>query len=101
MPSQSPRRRSAQESRLIEAWGRFGNSDELRRIWSGRCVRLDAHTTKNGEARVLPFTANIETILKGQLAAHERLKATGTICRFVFHRDGEDHHLPQGVGRRV
>jgi Probable zinc-ribbon domain len=32
VPSQSPRRLSAQESRLIEAWGRFGNADELRRI---------------------------------------------------------------------
>ena len=24
--------------------------------WTGRCVRLDAHTTKNGEARSFPFT---------------------------------------------
>ncbi|MGH9254244.1 MAG: tyrosine-type recombinase/integrase [Vicinamibacterales bacterium] len=57
--------------------------------WGGRCVRLDAHTTKNGEARSFPFTADIETILKGQLAEHERLKAAGTICPFVFHRNGE------------
>lgn len=57
--------------------------------WVGRCVRLDAHTTKNGEARSFPFTADIETILKGQLAEHERLKAAGTICPFVFHRNGE------------
>ena len=55
----------------------------------GRCVRLDAHTTKNGEARSFPFTADIETILKEQLAEHERLKAAGTICPFVFHRNGE------------
>jgi integrase len=57
--------------------------------WTGRCVRLDAHTTKNGEARSCPFTTEIETILKGQLAEHERLKAAGTICPFVFHRNGE------------
>jgi integrase len=57
--------------------------------WEGRCVRLDAHTTKNGEARSFPFTADIETILKGQLAEHERLKTAGTICPFVFHRNGE------------
>ncbi len=57
--------------------------------WSGRCVRLDAHTTKNGEARSFPFTADIETILKGQLAEHERVKTAGTICPFVFHRNGE------------
>jgi len=57
--------------------------------WAGRCVRLDAHTTKNGEARSFPFTADIEAILKGQLAEHERLKAADTICPFVFHRNGE------------
>lgn len=26
--------------------------------WAGRCVRLDAHTTKNDEGRVFPFTAD-------------------------------------------
>lgn len=57
--------------------------------WTGRCVRLDAHTTKNGEARSFPFTTEIETILKGQLTEHERLKAAGTISPFVFHRGGE------------
>ena len=57
--------------------------------WAGRCVRLDPHTTKNGAARSFPFTAEIETILKAQLAEHERVKAAGAICRFVFHRDGE------------
>jgi hypothetical protein len=36
-----------------------------------------------------PFTAEIETILKGQLAEHERLKRAGTLCPFVFQRDGE------------
>ena len=49
--------------------------------WNGRCVRLDAHTTKNGEARSFPFTADIEAILKGQLAEHERLTASGTSAR--------------------
>ena len=34
--------------------------------WAGRCVRLDAHTTKNGEDRSFPFTADIEAILKGR-----------------------------------
>lgn len=57
--------------------------------WGGRCVRLDAHTTKNGEARSFPFTADIEMILKDQLAEHERLKAAETICPFVFQRNGE------------
>jgi hypothetical protein len=59
------------------------------RLGRTRCVRLDAHTTKNGEARSFPFTTDIETILKGQLAEHERLKEAGTICPFVFQRNGE------------
>ncbi len=62
--------------------------------WNGRCVRLDAHTTKNDEGRVFPFTADLEKILTEQLAIHEQLKAAGTkaagtICPFVFHRIGE------------
>jgi Phage integrase family len=57
--------------------------------WAGHCVRLDAHTTKNGEARSFPFTTEIETVLKTQLAEHERLKAAGTICPFVFNSNGE------------
>jgi integrase len=48
---------------------------EWRNVDSGRhCVRLDAHTTKNGEARSFPFTADIETILKGQLAERVSLR---------------------------
>jgi integrase len=57
--------------------------------WAGRCVRLDAHTTKNTEAREFPFTAEIETLLKDQLAVHERLKADERIVPQVFHRDGK------------
>jgi integrase len=57
--------------------------------WAGRCVRLDAHTTKNDEGRVFPFTTDIETILTEQLAIHKKLAATGTITPFVFHRNGE------------
>jgi integrase len=57
--------------------------------WEGRCVRLDPHTTKNGEARSFPFTVAIEGILNEQSAIHEALKKAGTICPFVFHRNGE------------
>jgi integrase len=57
--------------------------------WHGRCVRLDAHTTKNDEGRSFPFTADLEKVLTEQLAIHEKLKAAGTICPFVFHRNGE------------
>jgi site-specific recombinase XerD len=57
--------------------------------WAGRNVRLDAHTTKNGEARVFPFTTAIEQILKDQLAIHDTLKKAGRVVPFVFHRDGQ------------
>jgi integrase len=57
--------------------------------WHGRCVRLDAHTTKNDEGRVFPFTVDLEKILSAQLAIHDQLKMAGTICPFMFHRNGE------------
>ena len=51
-------------------------------------MRLDPGTTKNREGRSFPFTAALESLLKDQLAEHERLKKKGTLTRFVFHRDG-------------
>lgn len=57
--------------------------------WGGRCIRLDAHTTKNTEARSFPFTVEIEGLLKDQFAEHERLKVAGRIVPQVFHRDGK------------
>ncbi len=55
---------------------------------TGRVVRLDPGTTKNKEGRSFPFTAALETLLKDQLAEHERLRNTGRIVPLVFHRDG-------------
>jgi hypothetical protein len=40
--------------------------------WQGRCVRLDAHTTKNDEGRSFPFTADIENVLTAVLASFLR-----------------------------
>jgi integrase len=57
--------------------------------FTAREVRLDPGTTKNGEARVYPFTADLETLLKAQDEDRKRLKKAGTICPYVFHRDGE------------
>jgi integrase len=57
--------------------------------WTARTVRLEPGTTKNGEGRSFPFTSAIEEILKDQLEIHETLKKAGTICPYVFHRDGE------------
>jgi integrase len=69
--------------------------------WTGRCVRLDAHTTKNGEGRWFPFTADIEKVLTEQLTIHEELKAKGTICPFVFHRNGERIGYFRGAWRNA
>ena len=38
---------------------------------------------------MFPFTVDLEKILTAQLAIHKQLKAAGTICPFVFHRNGE------------
>jgi integrase len=57
--------------------------------WTGRVVRLDPGTTKNREGRSFPFTIALETLLKEQHAAHERLKKAGRLVPCVFHRDGE------------
>lgn len=50
-------------------------------------VRLDVGTTKNGEGRVFPMTADLRAVLKAQHAEHERLKKANHICRFVFFRE--------------
>lgn len=49
-------------------------------------VRLDAGATKNGEARVFPFTADLRTLLRERRAEHERLKNAGKLVPLVFVR---------------
>jgi integrase len=49
-------------------------------------VRLDAGTTKNGDGRVFPMTADLRTLLETQHATHARLKKAGTIEPWVFWR---------------
>ena len=56
--------------------------------WTRRVVRLDPGTTKNRDGRSFPFTAALETLLKDQLAEHQRLKQAGRLVPYVFHRDG-------------
>jgi integrase len=85
----------AGERRSVRVCHRLADGSEVLPLewrhvdWQGRCVRLDAHTTKNDEGRSFPFSADIEKILTEQLAIHEQLKAADTICPFVFHRNGE------------
>jgi integrase len=51
-------------------------------------VRLDAGTTKNGEGRVFPFTSALRRLFDELWKEHEALKQAGTICPYVFHRQG-------------
>lgn len=57
--------------------------------WTGRVVRLDPGTTKNGDGRSFPFTAALEQLLREQFAEHQRLQASGRLVPLVFHRAGE------------
>jgi len=57
--------------------------------WNGRVVRLDPGTTKNREGRSFPFTAALESLLKGQFEEHKRLRGEGTYVALVFHRRGK------------
>ena len=54
-------------------------------------VRLDAHTTKNGDGRVFPLTADLRALLKAREAERDRLKKAGHPCPFVFFREIADH----------
>ncbi|MDO8795071.1 MAG: site-specific integrase [Vicinamibacterales bacterium] len=47
-------------------------------------VRLDAGTTKNGEARTFPFTTELRRVFEDQQKVAESLKREGEIARFVF-----------------
>lgn len=47
-------------------------------------IRLDAGTTKNGDARTFPFTKELRRTLEAQQKVAEQLQRAGTIPRFVF-----------------
>jgi len=52
--------------------------------WLAREVRLDAGTTKNGDGRVFPFTADLHRVLIDQQRLAEALQGHGVIARTVF-----------------
>jgi integrase len=54
--------------------------------FEARVIRLDPHTTKNDEGRTFPFTDALELLLEAQKVEHDRLKAEGVICPWVFNR---------------
>jgi integrase len=51
-------------------------------------VRLEPGTTKNQAGRVFPFTDTLRALLGELWAEHEGLTKAGTICPYVFHRNG-------------
>jgi integrase len=56
---------------------------------NAREVRLEPGTTKNQGGRVFPFTDALSTLFDGLWDEYEALKKRGTICRYVFHRNGK------------
>lgn len=50
-------------------------------------VVLDVHSTKNGEARTFPLTADLRTLLQTQYAEHERLQKAEHLVPYVFFRE--------------
>ena len=52
-------------------------------------VRLDPGTTKNQAGRVFPFTDDLRALFDEQWKLHQAMKLAGTICPFVFHRNGK------------
>ncbi len=64
-------------------------------------IRLDAGTTKNGEGRVFPMTAELRTLLKARLAAHEDLAKAGTIEPLVFFRMVAEKRRGEKKPRRI
>lgn len=52
-------------------------------------IRLDPGTTKNGEGRTFPMTAELREVLEGQRSITQNLQRRhGMLCPQVFHRAG-------------
>jgi integrase len=52
-------------------------------------ARLEPGTTKNQAGRVFPFTDTLRLLVDNLYREHEALAKAGTICRYVFHRNGK------------
>jgi integrase len=58
---------------------------------TAKTIRLEPGTTKNREARTIPYDSlpELVEIIDAQWEAHEQLKARDVICPYVFHRNGQ------------
>lgn len=78
-------------------WSGWRRNETLSREWRhvdwGRgTICLEPGETKNGKGRELPFAVlpELEAVLKAQRAYTDAVeKRTGSVVRFVFHREGE------------
>lgn len=63
----------------------WGQVDRERKV-----IRLEPGATKNKEGRTLPYELlpDLLAVIDAQWEEHERLKGEGTICPYVFQRDG-------------
>ena len=57
--------------------------------FEARVIRLDPHTTKNDKGRTFPFTDVLQHLLEAQKVEHDRIRAEGVLCPWVFHRTGK------------
>lgn len=64
-------------------------------------VRLDRHTTKNGEGRVFPFTSDMRVMFTAREADRDRLKKAGHLCPFVFFREVADGRRGKKKPRQI
>ena len=72
------------------------NSEVLPLTWAQvdrttKTIRLEPGATKNSEGRTLPcdLLPELDDVMAGQWAERRRLAVEGTLCPYVFHRDGE------------
>jgi len=57
---------------------------------AAKTIRLDPGTTKNREGRLFVYAGltELEDAIADRAAARDALRLKGTVCPFVFHRDG-------------
>jgi integrase len=65
---------------------KWSNADRERQV-----ITLDVGTTKNNEGRTLPYglLPELVDVIDTAWTEHERLLEAGTICPYVFHRNGK------------
>jgi len=78
-------------------WSGWRRNETLTREWrhvdfKRGTIILEPGETKNGSGRMLPFDVvpELAALLKAQRAYTDEVERhTGTLCRWVFHRDGQ------------